>query len=823
MARLIIRRAGADETVPIPPDSASFVIGRAPGCDLVIEDTASSRRHCAVERAGSGHRLVDLKSSNGTRLNGARVESSALKDGDAIQIGNEVIRFVADSADVAEIVLDEPAGGATFALRIRDGESIPLPPGRHSLGRAAKNTIVLEGTGVSALHAEIRVEGFEAFVKDLGSTNGTFVNGARVKESPLSHGDAVRFGGQSAEFVDTARAAVEATEAGDESGPVVASLKDADVPRRRGGIGVMIALLLLLGGGAAAYLYVPKFFPAAGGRGSKPAVHSADNLVSAAAFSFEGEGAGPLWRVRGEGSPATSRIGESDSASGAASLSLSSPDSRSAPLGVELAEPVAISSARLYRVSARVRGAGGATGGGAGVALSWVGGPAGTATEIAVDASDSAAIAGSGAWSEVSVVAAPPRGASAVRPVLFVAGGGAAAMFDDVLLTEAGDSAPSGGAVFASAESEIRSGPKGDLSCARGVRSLFHDLAPFVVLPGRPSEDGEGAPVELSSVFHGAVEGSRVETAGAEWTLALRGGAEPVTVKESFEPLPNGGRIALEWRTGSRAAAASGIDLLLDAAVEPVFTVVGEGGASFHDGEFVATGAKDVIVGSVTAAAGQGDPFRLRFSAPVEARVARGEDGGLRLRAAAAAASRLEVTLETSFVEERNRSAALRDAVKKAEGARKWGEALARAQEILNDLPFHEGAIEDARRVTESLGEKGEAEARRLEESLRDVEFLPTVAGASALLASASAAAEAWSGTRYADRASAVAAACRARLEGMSKASSGSEAERLRRRAADLEASGHPHLAKRLRDAAERLSAAAPAGDSNRASDGGGQ
>ena len=75
MARLQIRRDDMEEVIPLTGDR--LVIGRAPDCDVVIEDAASSRRHCCIERTSpASFRLKDLKSSNGTRLNGARVESA---------------------------------------------------------------------------------------------------------------------------------------------------------------------------------------------------------------------------------------------------------------------------------------------------------------------------------------------------------------------------------------------------------------------------------------------------------------------------------------------------------------------------------------------------------------------------------------------------------------------------------------------------------------------------------------------------------------------------------------------------------------------------
>ncbi|MDA1348405.1 MAG: FHA domain-containing protein [Chloroflexi bacterium] len=75
-----------------------------------------------------------------------------------------------------------------------DGTSIPIAGERLTLGRDDENDVVIRGSGVSRTHAEI-VEGEQIYlVRDLGSTNGTFVNGDPVSERPLSHGDVIRLG-----------------------------------------------------------------------------------------------------------------------------------------------------------------------------------------------------------------------------------------------------------------------------------------------------------------------------------------------------------------------------------------------------------------------------------------------------------------------------------------------------------------------------------------------------------------------------------------------------------------------------------------------------
>ncbi len=71
------------------------VIGRMPECDVVLPDPNVSRRHAELRRDGLDVVVVDLDSTNGTRVNGVGVERRRLADGDEISIGSTAMRFEA--------------------------------------------------------------------------------------------------------------------------------------------------------------------------------------------------------------------------------------------------------------------------------------------------------------------------------------------------------------------------------------------------------------------------------------------------------------------------------------------------------------------------------------------------------------------------------------------------------------------------------------------------------------------------------------------------------------------------------------------------------
>jgi pSer/pThr/pTyr-binding forkhead associated (FHA) protein len=70
------------------------VVGRHALCDIVLDDITVSRHHAEVERDGEKFTIADLRSLNGTYVNGERVEQAELTSGDALQIGRFRLVFV---------------------------------------------------------------------------------------------------------------------------------------------------------------------------------------------------------------------------------------------------------------------------------------------------------------------------------------------------------------------------------------------------------------------------------------------------------------------------------------------------------------------------------------------------------------------------------------------------------------------------------------------------------------------------------------------------------------------------------------------------------
>jgi len=89
-------------------------------------------------------------------------------------------------------------GGGPAFLRTESGKSYELKPAGLTFGRAPECDIVLDSTQVSRRHVTVKLEGVAWAIKDLGSSNGTFLNGERLEPNVnyrLSPGDELLLGG----------------------------------------------------------------------------------------------------------------------------------------------------------------------------------------------------------------------------------------------------------------------------------------------------------------------------------------------------------------------------------------------------------------------------------------------------------------------------------------------------------------------------------------------------------------------------------------------------------------------------------------------------
>lgn len=225
-----------------------LVFGRDASSDVVVTGSEVSRTHAEIRRSGGGYLLVDA-SANGTYVNAERVEGErVLARADVIRIGPDEFRFYSETPKpsapspaprpasvpasafrTAEGPATPPAGAAhrlfdtmhglpatpqpqpaipdtafrpampLASLLVRSGtlkgKRLPVRAPVVNIGRADYNDLVLPEPSVSTAHAKLQRRDGVWVLADLGSTNGTFIEGEPVTdETPLTPGATIKFG-----------------------------------------------------------------------------------------------------------------------------------------------------------------------------------------------------------------------------------------------------------------------------------------------------------------------------------------------------------------------------------------------------------------------------------------------------------------------------------------------------------------------------------------------------------------------------------------------------------------------------------------------------
>lgn len=177
--------------------SAPSYIGRSPRADVVIPDTALSRRNCKIHWVGERLFIEDLRSTNGTFVNGHRIDKAELHPGDRVGMGETVM--VCDPSELPEAASGAGASAGRLSVVVlsgpRQGETVPLAgPGPFSIGRDPKADLTLPDTSISRRNSRLAWRKGRLWVEDLGSTNGTFVNQRSVTAMELRPGDEIQIG-----------------------------------------------------------------------------------------------------------------------------------------------------------------------------------------------------------------------------------------------------------------------------------------------------------------------------------------------------------------------------------------------------------------------------------------------------------------------------------------------------------------------------------------------------------------------------------------------------------------------------------------------------
>lgn len=212
-------------------DQDTVVIGRGQDADARIDNLGVSRAHAEIRREGPVYRISDLRSNNGTYIDGRRIQTHNLNDGDEITIGKFVLVFTAPQREqevlenpLAHVGEEEEVVGGTGQTMIMDNS---LNIMQRSKGNRVKGYLLLPKRGErrdsffldksvcvigKGKIAHIRIGGW--FIKpkhtvilrdEMGyvllAIGKTLVNGERIEEKRLDDGDLVSVGGNNFQFM----------------------------------------------------------------------------------------------------------------------------------------------------------------------------------------------------------------------------------------------------------------------------------------------------------------------------------------------------------------------------------------------------------------------------------------------------------------------------------------------------------------------------------------------------------------------------------------------------------------------------------------------
>jgi pSer/pThr/pTyr-binding forkhead associated (FHA) protein len=206
----LVRLAGSGSGTLFFLEKESIAIGRSRDTnDLVLEDDEISRSHAHLTRLSNGSWELEDHSSNGSSVDGVRVDKTVLKHDALVSFGSggrSSFRF--------EDPMEKPSSGPVKTVRMGGKQQealptrlqlvldthavrdIPLTKGTMYLGSyPGAHGVTIDSLLIADKHALLEVdENGSARVRDLGTGAGTFVNGTRVTETRLEEGDLIQLG-----------------------------------------------------------------------------------------------------------------------------------------------------------------------------------------------------------------------------------------------------------------------------------------------------------------------------------------------------------------------------------------------------------------------------------------------------------------------------------------------------------------------------------------------------------------------------------------------------------------------------------------------------
>jgi pSer/pThr/pTyr-binding forkhead associated (FHA) protein len=179
--------------------------------DIMLSDGRASRRHASIFNENDVLSLQDLGSTNGTKLNGTKLvgdEKKTLNAGDTLSFGGIELKLSLPgekggnttqvfASNKTAAIAAAPQKEVAPALLVGEGKELPLKVGQNVFGRKAENDIQIADPYVSGKHGIIEIAEDGIYITDIGSTNGTMLNDAKLgpnMRTSMTPDDVIRLG-----------------------------------------------------------------------------------------------------------------------------------------------------------------------------------------------------------------------------------------------------------------------------------------------------------------------------------------------------------------------------------------------------------------------------------------------------------------------------------------------------------------------------------------------------------------------------------------------------------------------------------------------------
>jgi DNA-binding NtrC family response regulator len=198
----------------IPLGAKTIRIGRASDNDVILPHEGVSRYQARIDYVEGTYTIVNLSSTAKPRFKEQDIDDHSLSDQDEIVLGDYTLKFYRKGSEdsqreasvatwVSDINLNdtrilslknEVAKVEKITGTLGGDKTFSFAPLPFKIGSARDNHLVVQDEYVSSRHAEVVADGQGYLLRDLNSTNGTYINGRKITEVYISAGDEIRVG-----------------------------------------------------------------------------------------------------------------------------------------------------------------------------------------------------------------------------------------------------------------------------------------------------------------------------------------------------------------------------------------------------------------------------------------------------------------------------------------------------------------------------------------------------------------------------------------------------------------------------------------------------